>query len=62
MNGVNHVLRVPYKVWLPDWVFATAFSDAKIEENAKKYLEMCFPERFLIEVQGRFAICDLKQH
>lgn len=53
-------LMNPYKVFLPKWVFDSAVSDEEIEENARSYLSKSYPERYLIEIEGRFAICGIK--
>lgn len=53
-------VKVPYRILLPNWVFLVSYSEEEIFENAKKYLSKCYPERFLIRVEDRFAICDMK--
>jgi hypothetical protein len=49
-----------YKVKLPDWVFVTANNEDEIEHNAVLYLKRAYPERRLIEVEGDFAVCEMK--
>ncbi|MFD1705245.1 hypothetical protein ACFSCZ_00585 [Siminovitchia sediminis] len=48
-----------YKVLLPEWVFKTG-TDKEVEENAIEYLKRCYPEREFIKVDGKFALCRLK--
>lgn len=50
-----------YKVYLPDVVFENAHTVDEVEDNAKKYLEICYPERVFIEVEGRYALCEMKR-
>lgn len=51
------VAGVPYKIYLPVWVFRRANSKDEINDNARKYIERAFPEKRFLRVEGQFAIC-----
>lgn len=56
INQVN----VPYRVFLPDWVFITAENEEEVEKNAKLYLKKNYPERYFLRVEGEYALCEMK--
>lgn len=54
-KGEDNVL-VPYRVRLPDWVFQ---NNKAIENRLKNYMQR-YPHYSVIDVKGKFAICELK--
>lgn len=49
-----------YKVLIPSQIMESSVSSSDKEAKVIRYLKDAYPERYLIEIDGKYAICGLR--